>query len=294
MKRLIYILIVVIFFGNNSIAQEKDSIFDLKNYRTSFSFKTVKQGDNSRLVEAEFLAKNKKDRKDKLPIYDAEIKFYNDETLLGSAKTSKDGIASLIVPKGHTYVTNEEGNITLKAVFEGTDGLDEEEDEVTIKDIFLKLDLQEIDSVKTVKVNAYSIDSLGTEQPVEEATVGFFIQGMLSKMKIEEGDISDGEYEFEMLTKVPGDTIGNITIYAMIHDSDEYGNVSQNQTINWGAGQVNDDTSGNGNKLWSEAAPIWMYVVLTILLLGVWINYLYTIIHLFEIKKEGKELEITM
>ena len=69
---------------------------------------------------------------------------------------------------------------------------------------------------------------------------------------------------------------------------------SQKQTIHWGAGQVNDDTTGDGNKLWSEAAPVWMYVVLTILLLGVWINYLYTIIHLFKIKKEGKELDVTM
>ena len=46
------------------------------------------------------------------------------------------------------------------------------------------------------------------------------------------------------------------------------------------------------NTLWSKAAPIWMYVVLTILLVGVWANYVYTVIHLFKINKEGKELEL--
>ena len=44
--------------------------------------------------------------------------------------------------------------------------------------------------------------------------------------------------------------------------------------------------------LWSHYAPIWMYVVLTILLVGVWSNYIYSIINLFRIKKEGKNLEL--
>ncbi len=48
----------------------------------------------------------------------------------------------------------------------------------------------------------------------------------------------------------------------------------------------------DSNTLWSEAAPIWMYIVLTILLVGVWANYAYTIKNLFSISKEGKELEM--
>ncbi len=66
-------------------------------------------------------------------------------------------------------------------------------------------------------------------------------------------------------------------------------NVTQKKTVNWGVfDKVNVEQS---NTLWSEAAPIWMYVVLSILLIGVWANYIYSIRNLLKIKKEGKEIE---
>ena len=51
------------------------------------------------------------------------------------------------------------------------------------------LNLEEIDSVKTIFVKAYTIDSLGVETPVEEVDVIISIEGMLSKMKIKEETI---------------------------------------------------------------------------------------------------------
>lgn len=284
-------IIIAFLFSNTGVAQENE--FNSKQYKMLFKFKTVKQGDNSRLLEVDFSARNKKDRKDVLPIYDAEIKFYNiskdDEVLLGSVKTSKEGIAQFIAPETQKYITDADGNINLTARFEGTDELDEEEDEIIVKDLHLELNLAEIDSVKTISVKAFTIDSLGVEIPVEEADINFYIQGMLSKMKIEEGSISDGEYEFEYTSDIPGDKDSNLTFLAVIEDNDDFGNVTQKQTINWGTAHTISHESSN--TLWSEAAPIWMYVVLTIMLLGVWANYIYTVINLFKIKKEGGDDE---
>jgi len=287
---LITSFIILLVFSFNGFSQENDA----SNYKMRFNLKTVKQPDNSRLLEVSFIGQNKKDRKDKIPVTDAEIKFYNtfneEEVLLGTTKTSHEGIAKITLPNSQKYLLDEEGKINLIANFEGTEAIDEEEDEVSIKDLFLELDLKEIDSVKTVLVKAFTIDSLGTKTPVEEAEVIISIQGMLSKMKLEEGTIEDGVFEYEFPTDIPGNNEGNITVFSIVEDNDDFGNIIQQKSVNWGV--FNKHLEKEGNKLWSESAPIWMYIVLTILLLGVWANYAYTISFLYKIKKEGKKLAL--
>ncbi|MBT8300184.1 MAG: hypothetical protein KJO63_02520, partial [Maribacter sp.] len=88
----------------------------------------------------------------------------------------------------------------------------------------------------------------------------------------------------------PGDTNGDLEVYASIEDHDEFGDVIQKKKVNWGV--FNKQIKGKNNTLWSEAAPIWMYAVLTILLVGVWANYVYTIVNLLKIKKEGTEMAL--
>ena len=285
-----FILLFGLLIHTNSIAQEQD----ISNYRMRFNFKTIKQHDNSRILEASFIAANKKDRKDRIPVYDANIKFFNSlvdkVVLLGVSKTSKEGIARITLPKDQNYLLDDDGNIHLKAIFEGTGELDEEEEEISIKNLNLELDLTEIDSIKTVLVKAYSMDSLGVEIPVEELDIIIAVDGMLSKMNINEGAIENGEYEFEIPTDLPGDVDGNITIYSIVEDHDEFGDVINKKTINWGV--FSNEVESETNLLWSEVAPIWMYAVLTVLLVGVWSNYIYTIINLRAINKEGKELEL--
>jgi len=272
-------------FISTSAAQEVDA----SNYRMYFKFKTIKQPDNSRLLEVSFVGRNKKDRKVSIPVFDAEINFYNtlndEEVLLGSSKTSKEGIAQLVVPKNQKYLIDEGGNINLKARFDGTDVLDEEESEIAIKNLFLDLNLAEIDSVKTVTVKAYLLDSIGNQIPVDEAYINIYIQGMLAKMKIKDGTIKNGKFEYAFATNIPGDSNGNITFLAMIEDSDDFGYVTQKNTIDWGV--MNKRANDSEHKLWSKAGPIWMYVVLTFLLVGVWANYIYTIVNLFKIKRES-------
>lgn len=279
-----------LFIATNAQSQE----VDLSNYRIRFNCNTIKQPDNTRILEASFIAANKEDRKDRVPVYEAEIKFFNvwedEEVLLGVSKTSKDGVAQITIPKDHDYLVDSEGKINFKAIFEGSDGLDGEEEEISVQDLNLELNLIEKDSVKTAVVKAYTLDSLGVKLPLEEADVFISVGGMLSKMNVNEGTIENGVYEFEMPTDIPGDINGDLVVYTSIEDHDEFGNVIQKKIVNWGV--FNKQIKVENNTLWSEAAPIWMYAVLTILLVGVWANYVYTIINLFKIRKEGTELAI--
>lgn len=284
--------LIVILVNSNGFAQEDD----LKNFRMLYKFSTTKQGDNSRLLEVSFIARHKKDRKNKVPVFEADINFYNvlndQELKLGSSKTDKEGFARLTLPKNQSYLTDEEGYINLKAVFDGSEALDSEENEIAVKDVFLELDLKEVDSVKTVFLNAFTLDSLQTKVPVEEAEIVFSVGGMISKMPIEEGTLEEGEYEFNFPENIQGDKDGNVDVIAFIEDHDEFGNVAQQKNANWG--MFKQKTEIDNNKLWTDIAPIWMYVVLTILLIGVWANYIYSIFNLFKIKKEGKEIELDL
>jgi len=282
-------ILIGLFVNTNSVAQDNKA----KDFKMLYKFTTTKQADNSRLLEVSFIARHKKNRKNKIPIFDAEINFYNitegENILLGTAKTNKKGLATLTLSENQSYFTDKDGYINLKAVFEKTAAIKLYEKSISVKDLMLDLNLEEIDSVKTVILKAYTLDSLNTKIPITDAEVIFSIGGMISNMPIEQATIEDGRYEFEFPTNIPGNIDGNLDVFVSVEDHEEFGNVIQKKTINWG--NFNKKITKKENTLWSDAAPIWMYIVLTVLLVGVWANYAYTIFNLFKMKKEGKILE---
>jgi len=290
--------IVLLLFSSKSFAQEEEQkeSFDLSKYKTVYKFYAYKQADNSRLLEASLIVQNKKDRKDKIPVFDADIHFYNvlneEEILLGIAKTSEEGIAQFTTPATQNYLLDEDGYINLIARFEGTKELKGKEKDIAVKDLNLELEFTEIDSVKTIIVKTFTLDSLGIETLADEIDFIVSVKGMISNMPIGEETIDGGEYEFEFPTNIPGDEDGDLTVVVSVEDHDDFGNVSQEKTMKWGT-HVKVPEIKVKNTLWSEAAPLWMYIVLTILLVGVWANYVYTIINLFKIKKEGDALVLT-
>lgn len=278
------ITLLIGLVSNVSFAQD----FNLKDYRVKFGLSTAKQADGSRLMKVDFVGTNKKDRKDKLPVFDANINFYNvlgdEEIALGSAKTNKEGTATFIANKEQTYLKDSLGFINLKAVFEGSGQLKAKDDAIAVKDLVMDLNLEVVDSIKTVSVKTYTLDSLNNKTP-ENPYIIVAVKGLISNMPIKDGATKKGNFEFEFPENIKGDAQGHVTVIAKIEDSDEFGTVYQQQNVKWGTISQQEET--NTNQLWSKAAPIWMYVVLTILLVGVWANYAYTIANLFKIKKEG-------
>jgi hypothetical protein len=282
------LLIIALLIGVISYAQQ----FDSSKYELKFNLKSSKQSDNTRLLEANFSAKNIENSQDELNITDAEINFYNildeKEVLIGKAKTTKEGIAKYTVPSDYKYLADQDGLITIDARFEGSKVLEPISEVYTFKNLQLELIVTEVDSVRTINAKAYLLNSDGEEIPVE-ADLYFYVDGMVSKMKIEDGVLEEGnlDYEFEYTTNLPGDANGNLNISVAIEEHPEFGNVTQMKTVKWG---VPNQQIMETNKLWSEAGPVWMYIVLTILLVGVYANFVYTLINLFKIKKEGDKI----
>lgn len=289
MKKNIISSILIVFAVIISVYGQE---FNADNYKVFYSFKTVKQEDNKRLFEVSFITQNLEDKTDEMPVFKAPIKFVNQlneqKQVLATVNTDKSGKASIILPENQNYLKDADGYITVVAKFEATNALEEQVEEIRFKDLFLDMTVEEADSVKTVSVKAYTLNTKGEEIPVESADIGFYVDGMLAKLKINEGTIEEGYYEFEYDQQIPGDKKGNMKIYAMIEENDDYANVVQSKMSSFGTKIA--VTNVTKNQLWSNAAPVWMYIVLSALLIGVWLNFAYTISNLFKINKEGKSI----
>ena len=262
----------------------------VENYRTSFEMTTLKKADNTRDLKVEFTATNKEDKKDVIAVSGAEIEFFNilndEENSLGKATTDGDGKALLSLPADQKYLVDEDSYFTIVARYEGNDVMDYEESEIMLRDVFLEMEVIEEDDVRTLNVNAYTMDADGEKSDVEEMDIKVGVQGLLSRLVLEEGTLEAGSYEFEVPEDIHGNSEGDLTFYAYVDDNMEYGSVYQKASVKDNtkiAGLVHED-----HKLWTKAAPLWMYIVLSIMLIGVWANYVYTVVNLTKIKKLSK------
>lgn len=278
LKWALMVTMILIFQCIN--AQEVDEI----DYY--FDFTTTKLVDNSRALDVSFYGRMDRE---KIPVVGATIQYHlsdnGDLIELGQSVTDREGKGRLVLEKSG-WPADEEGYITFIASFEGSEGIDAFEEELSIIDVQLELMLEESDDEKLVNISAMAVMQNGSLEPIEEGDIYFFIQGMLTKLPIEEGWIDMGEYSFQFPNDIPGDKDGNVIIYAVIEDSYEYGNVIQSAPANWGIGAMSQ--AMNPRSLWSSIAPRWMMVVLAVLFILVWANILHAVFALFQIKRLGK------
>ncbi len=206
--------------------------------------------------------------------------------MLGKSKTSKEGVVSIVVPAAYKYLKDKDGYITVVAKYEGNDAMDSQESELMFKDLFLEIVINTEDSIRTVMVNAYTMENEGEKKEIETLDIVIGVKGMLSKLVLEESTLENGVYEYELPNDIHGNSMGDLTIFVKVDENADFGNVIKTTTIK-DAFALNKPVIER-NKLWTDAAPIWMYVVLSILLLVVWSNYLISIINLIRINKIGK------
>lgn len=287
---LVLTLLVCMISGLNTITAQE---FNKKDYRVYFKMNSKVLPDNSRVLIASFTTRQKKGDKETFPVYKAPIEFYeyvNDEkVLLSTVETDQNGIAEYKFAPGYKFNVDEEGYVNLMAEFKKTDAFKRQRKKISFIPLILKTELSEDDGTKIVHIKASTIDSLGQNVPASDINAYVGVKGIVATLPLEDATIENGEFSFEFPENIPGDPDGNLTIEVFIDDHDEYGTIYQETEANWGVATLR--STDDSNKLWSEGAPLWMYVVLTILLVGVWANYVYSIGNLMKIKKEGQLTE---
>ena len=226
-----------------------------------------------------------------IPIPGMEILFFSEaegKKLLGSVLTDDKGVAALELTKDIRLPVNEDGLWEFSTEFEGNDTIEAGSSELSIKDVKLEMSLQEIDSIKTISLKAFTMER-NSDIPVSEEVVMIYVPRMFSMLPIGEATLDEnGTASIEFPSGLPGDSVGNLTIISRFEEHPDFGNVEKKVEIKWGVPAVNKAPVEH-RALWTKTAPMWMIITLSVLLTGVWGHYLFAIISLILIKRDSKK-----
>ncbi len=133
------------------------------------------------------------------------------------------------------YKVGDQVVVSYSKDFEGGDTLRSKESDVEVKDVSMKMELEEIDSVKTITVSTSAEVDVETEKDISEGVeIEFFVKRMFSLLPLGKESIEGGECSIEVPGDLPGDSAGNLIIIAKIVDHDDFANVEQIAKIDWG------------------------------------------------------------
>lgn len=261
-----------------------------QNTASTLELKELKTSDESRIFNVKLTGESEAGA---IPVFQAKVDFFTTaegkSELLGSVNTNRDGNATFKIEKGTRLLKDKEGTSVVKASFNGLGKLNSAEASVKFKELNLKISLSEKDSLNTIQLTAFTVGPNGENLPLKETTFNLYVQGLFTKLKIGECFVDGGAGTFEFPKNIPGDANGNLKVFVRLEENEVYGEVEKMENAKWGnhrSGFVEPSRS-----LWSSGAPIWMITTLIILLTGVWSHYLYAIIQLIKIKKEGKKID---
>ena len=226
-----------------------------------------------------------------VPLPGLEIVFHAGEDSLvnlGSITTDEDGWAIMVLDDGISLPVGMDGSVRYFAEYIGSENILPADYEVYVTDVNLDMELSLVDSVKTVSLRAYSLVE-GEELPVADEDVYIYVKRMFKDLPLAEDFLDEnGEYITEIPDDIPGDADGNIEIIARFNDHYLFGTVEDRQTIQWGV-PTQYDFAVSQRTLWTQIAPLWMIITLSVLLAGVWGHYIFVIAQLFRLRKIARK-----
>jgi hypothetical protein len=278
----IILLSFLILFCEPGFSQEKTMISPYIQLRY------FKNTDDQRILQTALTySKNRME----LPIPGMEIFFYkrgDKKELIATVMTDNKGIAKLDLNSDLQLPVDRDGMWPLSSEYRGNDTIEAATSEITVKDVTLEMSLTEVDSIKTISLNAFTIEN-GKNRPVSGEIVKIYVPRMFSLLPMGEVTLDDtGAGTLEFPSDLPGNKEGILTIIARFEESQTFGNVEKQSEQKWGVPTEYSEPKFH-RALWTKTAPKWMIYTLSILLAGVWGHYLFAIISLIRIKLEAKK-----
>jgi hypothetical protein len=284
---IIMLCLVVVLAPNRAKAQEVEESTAISPY---MELKYLKNTDNQRSLNARVFDATDIGEK-ALP--GLSVKFYTnmeEMELMAEALTDKRGLAVYNIPDDAELPVDEEGNWWFYAEFEGLGNIEMTMEEVTTMDVHLEMTLTENEEEgRLVNLSAYTIVD-GEQIPVTDEDIYVFVPRMFSLLSVGEGYFEDGVATVEFPDDIPGDEHGKLTVIGRFEDHWQFTNVEKRIETNWGI-PSSHAVAATHRALWTQIAPLWMVITLSIMLLGVWGHYVYAIVSLFRIRKEGKKIK---
>ncbi len=223
-----------------------------------------------------------------------EISFYKGDAvepsnLLGKATSNMHGVAYLMITA--TAATDTSAGKTYLASVQDNPKYKDAEETVVENKVVMEMNLDEADSVRTVKVFVGKPDGAGKITPVTGAACQVYVKRLFGVLPIGEAETTDedGRIEIEFPKDIKGDEAGNIIVIARVEDNEVVGNVEANKTVMWGIPTKVDDFYTQ-RQLWSARAnaPIPLVILVNLVLIGVWGSIAFIFLEIARINKIGK------
>jgi hypothetical protein len=280
----IFLVLSVLCISSGLNAQEKTLISPY------IQLQYFKNTDNNRILKTTLTySLNRME----LPLKDMQITFFSGsdkKEIIGTGVTDEKGAATIELTGELKIATDNSGMWNFSSGFKGNDSIEAVSSELSVKDVILEVAYTEPDSVKTVSVKAYTIEN-GKEIPVKGEPVLVYVPRMFSLLQIGEISLDDnGTGTLEFPSDLPGDKEGNLIAITKFEENATFGNVEKQTNLKWGIPTDYSQPSTH-RALWTKTAPKWMIYTLSILLIGVWGHYLFTIISLIRIRMDSKKQE---
>jgi hypothetical protein len=227
-----------------------------------------------------------------LPLQGMQVTFYSgtgNKEILGAGVTDSKGAVIIELAKDLKIATDNSGKWSFSSEFKGNDSIEAINSELAIKDVMLEVTYKP-DSIKSISVKAYTVEN-GKDIPVSGEPVLVYVPRMFSQLQIGEITLDDsGTGSLDFPADLPGDKEGNISIITKFEENATFGNVEKQENLKWGVPTDYSQPSTH-RALWTKTAPRWMIYTLSILLIGVWGHYMFTIISLIRIRMDAKRQE---
>jgi hypothetical protein len=225
------------------------------------------------------------------------IKLFLDKdstgTFIGEVATNEKGEASIYIPPS----VKTEWGTTLKhtflATFVGNKKYEPANADLTVAKAKILIDTSD----KTVTATVFEMKD-NAWVPVKGVDVVLAVRRLDSDLPINETPAfvtdSTGKASGDFKrANIPGDTKGNITLVAKIVDNDQYGNLSIEKTVPWGAKFIPVNTFDKRTLFATRGkAPVWLILISTSIIIAVWGILIMLVFNLFKIKNLGKVADL--
>ena len=214
-------------------------------------------------------------------------------TLIANVVTNERGEATALIPSTLKNEWNTSVKHSFLATFAGNKKYDATTGDLTVGKAKILLDAS-----NDKKITATFLEmKTNTWEPVKGVDVVIAVKRLGGDLNVNEtatfatDSTGKASADFKRDT-IPGDAKGNITLVAKVVDNDQYGNLTIEKAVPWGAKftPVNDFDKrtlfATGNK-----APIWLLFISLSIIVAVWFTLIKLVLNIFKIRKLGKELE---
>ncbi|HZY38281.1 MAG TPA: hypothetical protein VFE53_16605 [Mucilaginibacter sp.] len=212
--------------------------------------------------------------------------------LVGKVVTDEHGEAYTNIPPSLKKQWNASVKHTFIAAFRGNTKYDSTSGDFTANRAKILIDTV---SGRSVVATVFEMKD-STWKPVKGVDVVIAVKRMGGDLNVNEtptfstDSTGKASADFKRDT-IPGDLKGNIILVAKVLDNDQYGNLSIEKTVPWGAKFVAKNEDFNARTLFATRAkaPIWLIFMATGITFAVWIVLVLLVLNIFKIKKLSQE-----